>query len=114
MPTIPEGVQWMRPLAAGEDRAVDLKGPSAAGGWSVEADAAMAEFAEADPAIAGVTVSYTGGSLFTHRLTVPSVATATLPNGSTLYVTVWRTDAGNRRPLARLAFPIYTPVRPAT
>lgn len=114
MPTIPESVQWMRPLAAGEDRAVDLKGPSAASGWAVAADAALAEFAEADPTITGITVAYTGGPLFTHQLTVPSGATAALPNGSTLYVTVWRTDTGNRRPLARLAFPIYTPVRPAT
>lgn len=111
-------VLTLSPAAAlGEDVVIDLAGPVNPSGW------ALAVYAGSAPGgppltLAGLAVAALGDGANTIRVTLPGAATATLPVApgpkpylDTLYLEVWRTDAGNRLPLRRLALPYFDPVR---
>ncbi len=99
-------------IAAAEDAQVSLYGPVAATGWTLAVYGAFG--APSGPAaVSGMTVTYTGGAKFEITVGIPSAVTSDVAADTTLYLEVWRTDTGNKRPLARLAVPVYVPVNSA-
>ncbi len=103
------------PFARGEDVVEDLTGPVDAAGWSLDV---RCSYTPVGPTIisTGVTATYIGGSGNVIRLTLPASFTTSLALGTQdgqadLYVEVWRTDAGNNRPLRRLKYTYYDSVR---
>lgn len=113
VPSLDQFVEVTPAVALGEDAPIDLTGPADPSGYTLTATAAYHPYGP-DLSLSGLTVSVVGGSTNVIRVTLSASAAAALSVDSatkkgTLYVELWRTDSGNRRPLRRLKIPFYQP-----
>lgn len=73
--------------------------------WTVAVSASFVLGGAPDATLSGVTVAKTG--VRSVAITVPAAVTAAFTEAKTLYLTVWRTDAGYERPMRTVSVGTY-------